>query len=72
MTDEFIDEHGGLGSRLHRGEDGLWLAYARWPDRASWEREKVILDQTAMDEMKAAIAERFPPITLDITTDKLV
>ena len=31
-------EFGGWGSRLHRGEDGVAVAYAQWPDRATWER----------------------------------
>ena len=30
--------HGSLGSRLHRSEDGSWIAYAQWPSRADWER----------------------------------
>ncbi len=72
ITDEFIAEHGGLGSCLHRGEDGLWLAYARWPDRATWERDKDVINQTAMAEMSAAVVERFPPIPLEVATDKLV
>lgn len=31
-------EFGGWGSRLHRGEDGVTVAYAQWPDRATWEK----------------------------------
>jgi heme-degrading monooxygenase HmoA len=31
-------EFGGWGSRLHRGEDGAVVAYAQWPDRATWEK----------------------------------
>ena len=26
---------GSYGSRLHRGADGTWFAYARWPDAAT-------------------------------------
>jgi hypothetical protein len=29
----FIAECGALGSCLHKGEDGLWYAYSRWPDK---------------------------------------
>ena len=35
---------GSYGSRLHRCDDGMWLAYARWPDETAqqdcehWER----------------------------------
>jgi len=38
MTHLIESELGGLGSRLHRTEDGELFAYAQWPDRASWER----------------------------------
>jgi heme-degrading monooxygenase HmoA len=36
-TDAIAREFGGWGSRLHRGEDGTVVAYAQWPDRATWE-----------------------------------
>lgn len=29
-------EFGGLGSRLHRGEANVYVAYAQWPDRGVW------------------------------------
>ena len=31
----FIKERGAIGSCLHKGEDGLWVAYSRWPDKAT-------------------------------------
>lgn len=37
-TRAIAEEFGGWGSRLHRGEDGVAVAYAQWPDRATWER----------------------------------
>jgi hypothetical protein len=40
----FVKERGALGSTLHRAEDGMWVAYSRWPDKAtrdaSWPRDK--------------------------------
>ena len=33
----FIQHCGALGSTLHKTEDGLWVAYSRWPDRQKWE-----------------------------------
>lgn len=40
----FIEKRGALGSCLHRTEDGLWIAYSRWPDKetrdASWPGNK--------------------------------
>ena len=31
-------EFGGWGSRLHRAGEGVYIAYAQWPDEASWRR----------------------------------
>ena len=31
-------EHGGLGSRMHRGQDGCFYAYAQWPDQATFDK----------------------------------
>ena len=31
----FIEQRGAIGSCLHKGEDSLWVAYSRWPDRAT-------------------------------------
>lgn len=36
----FIDNRGAIGSTLHKAEDGMYLAYSKWPDKktrdASW------------------------------------
>jgi catechol 2,3-dioxygenase-like lactoylglutathione lyase family enzyme/quinol monooxygenase YgiN len=64
---------GGLGSRLHRGADGVWIAYAQWPDRATWEasRAEESADPKASALMSDAIAESFPPILLEPVADML-
>jgi hypothetical protein len=31
----FVERRGALGSCLHKTEDGMWLAYSRWPDKAT-------------------------------------
>ena len=31
LTSLIRAERGGLGSRLHKGADGIWYAYAQWP-----------------------------------------
>jgi len=36
MTASIAATRGGLGSRLHRAQDGTWVAYAQWPDRAAY------------------------------------
>lgn len=36
LTELIRDEHGGLGSRLHRCADGHYFAYAQWPSAQAW------------------------------------
>jgi heme-degrading monooxygenase HmoA len=36
LTGLIRDEHGGLGSRLHRCADGHYFAYAQWPSASAW------------------------------------
>lgn len=38
---------GGLGSRLHRKTDEIYIAYAQWPDRATWENSGDNLPESA-------------------------
>jgi heme-degrading monooxygenase HmoA len=40
MTESIYLMRGSLGSRLHRAEDGTWVAYAQWPDEATWQRAR--------------------------------
>lgn len=77
----FKQYRGALGSCLHQAEDGLWVAYSRWPDRetwkASWPREedpsthlpKEI--QEAIIQMKACADDerKLPEIVMDIKED---
>jgi hypothetical protein len=74
LTDAIRARRRGLGSRLHRTGDQLWLAYAQWPDRGTWEAAGAAEspDPGARAAMAAAIAERFDPILLDTVSDRLV
>jgi heme-degrading monooxygenase HmoA len=36
-TEAIRVRYGTGGSRLHRGDDGEFVAYAVWPSRATWE-----------------------------------
>jgi quinol monooxygenase YgiN len=72
-SDIFLKELGSLGSRLHRGSDGIWYSYAQWPSEQA--RKEAFAtgaaDADASARMEAAIAERFPPVILDIQADFL-
>ena len=69
---ELIRSHrGGLGSRLHRCEDGTWVAYAQWPDKKTWElSSKIPLpENSAMAEMQSCIETSEPPLLMTLVQD---
>ncbi|QLH43628.1 MAG: hypothetical protein HWD59_13595 [Coxiellaceae bacterium] len=35
IANYFVAHRGALGSCLHQTEEGMWLAYSRWPDKAT-------------------------------------
>ncbi len=37
ITEEYLRTRGSLGSRLHRDQNGTFVAIALWPDREHWE-----------------------------------
>ena len=72
VTDYFVENFDSLGSRLHRGEDGIWYGYAQW--KSSEQRENAFFDSTkfsARDKMHEAILESFPEVQLEIFADYL-
>lgn len=63
---------GSLGSRLHRGDDGLWYGYAQWPDAGSRTAAFTALaDAPDGARMQACIAESLPPVALAPVADFL-
>jgi hypothetical protein len=73
VTGFLRDQRGSPGSRLHRGEDGLWYSYARWPSAQAREaafasaRPQTIVDAGA--HMCAAIAQELPEVVLQLKSD---
>ena len=66
-------QRGSLGSRLHRGSDGLWYGYAQWPDTEHRQRAFADpVDPAAGARLRAAVAESFPEVVLDPVADYLV
>jgi heme-degrading monooxygenase HmoA len=59
MTESIYRTRGSLGSRLHRAEDGTWMAYAQWPDEETWRkaREAGTANETAARKMREGSAE---------------
>jgi len=72
---------GSRGSRLHRGDDGLWYAYAVWQDERSREQAFAESEEAAKHDpawaahrrtMRDAVVERLPEVRLEIVADELV
>lgn len=72
LTDLIYKYENSLGSRLHRIEDGQFLAYAQWPDRNTWENSgsKLPLAANAFrDGMRAACSNIKTSFELDVEED---
>ena len=70
-TGEIYRKCGSLGSRLHRAEDGTWVAYAQWPDKRTWEaaRRVPVTDTEASDMMKESVEVSYPEMLLEMSDD---
>ncbi len=80
----FKEKRGALGSCLHKAQDGMWVAYSRWPDKAtrdaSWPGENAPSDQLPQQVKAAIIAiqestdpeRKLPEICLEIVDDLLI
>jgi heme-degrading monooxygenase HmoA len=58
-TEAIAQKYGAFGSRLHKAEDGSWIAYAQWPDKEHWEamRSGPPADAQSFAMMKESIDE---------------
>ncbi len=72
ITDYYVKNFDSLGSRLHKGDDGIWYAYAQW--KSAEQRENAFSDSPHIsdrEKMKEAIIESFPQVNLEIISDFL-
>jgi len=80
----FIQYKGAIGSCLHKTEDGVWLAYSRWPDKAtrdaSWSSDNSNVNDLS-DVIKDAIKKMkdcadqnriLPDICMEVVDDLLL
>jgi heme-degrading monooxygenase HmoA len=74
VSDVLRSERGSLGSRLHRGDDGLWYSYAQWPSAKARTDAFALgsVDALAGEQMEQAIAERYPEVVLQSAADFLL
>lgn len=71
VTRVAIDHYGSGGSALFKGDDGVWTAIARWPDREARRRffERTDFDAEQRARQQDAISERLPTLELDGVID---
>lgn len=72
VTRHYRTYAGSRGSRLHRGNDGYFWAYAQWDSNEA--RQAAFSDPPvipAREKMIEAIEERFDEIVLEIVSDHL-
>ncbi len=69
------EKRDSLGSRLHRGSDGVWYGYAQWKSaeqrKQAFELESNNVSQS-VEKMRKAIKESFPEIELEVVSDYLI
>jgi len=53
----FVAERGALGSTLHKTSEGMWIAYSKWPDRATRDASWPKLGEEANFELPAHIRQ---------------
>jgi hypothetical protein len=80
----FIEHRGALGSCLHKTEDGMWVAYSRWPDKEmrdnSWPGEDAPNEEFPSEVREAIFMlqecgdedRKLPEICMEIADDQLL
>ncbi|HQU85863.1 MAG TPA: hypothetical protein PKY59_22185 [Pyrinomonadaceae bacterium] len=73
VTEFILKNYDSLGSRLHRGENGIFYGYAQW--KSVEQRENAFSQMPEMEanrRMKEAIEESFPVEVLNPISDFLI
>ncbi len=80
----FVEKRGAIGSCLHRTEEGKWVSYSRWPDRAtrdaSWPGDNAPSDELPEEVRQVILTiqdctdpdRKFPEICMDVVNDLLL
>jgi hypothetical protein len=74
VSRQLREQRGSLGSRLHRGQDGLWYSYAQWPSAAVRAKSASLppIDPASRKLMQQAVEEELPEVVLESVSDFLV
>lgn len=78
----FVKERGALASALHKTEEGMWVAYSRWPNKAmrdaAWPSDKESINpelplpiQEAIKGLKQCIDQEqlLPEICMEVVEE---
>jgi hypothetical protein len=68
-TIKIYKERGSLGSSLHKLSDGTFLAYARWPNKADWQKMMNETSKTSGNKQYVESVEE--PLELELLDDLL-
>ena len=74
VSERLLKDRGSLGSRLHRGSDGIWYSYAQWPSAQARDDAFKLpaVDPDAGVLMRDAIMESLPEVILEPVSDFMV
>ena len=64
-TERIAAEFGGWGSRLHAAGDGIYIAYAQWPDEETWKKASEQRMYHSDDEARRMYREAIVPGTFE-------
>lgn len=64
-TERIAAEFGGWGSRLHKAPDGAYIAYAQWPDEATWKAAMETRMHHSDDEARQQYRDAIEPGTFE-------
>lgn len=74
LTELIYHYEKSLGSRLHRTKEGRYIAYAQWPDKATWKNSGTRLPKEAKKirrEMRNACNSIQTMHKMEVIVDKL-
>jgi quinol monooxygenase YgiN/catechol 2,3-dioxygenase-like lactoylglutathione lyase family enzyme len=73
ITEAIFRQHGSLGSRLHKEDDGTWVAYAQWLSPEQWKNHAETLGVELVRSRQAACLSEGPTVLLKLhVTDDLL
>jgi hypothetical protein len=64
-TERIAAEFGGWGSRLHQAGEGVYVAYAQWPNEALWKKAMETRMQHSDDAARQKYRDAIVPGTFE-------